>query len=389
MCDNTINKPLEILEYKVLGSLPDPFLMNSGERIKSPSAWEERRREIYKTAVELQYGTQPPEPEVLEVEPLYESEEGSTYRIKAGTREKTVSFTMKLIRPGQSIQKNLPVGKPAVIIDGDLSFNYAFDKNFLDPALDSGIAFALFDRTELAPDIRKRERRTGPLYDVYPEYTFGAIGAWAWGYSRCADALEIIGLTNNDCMVFSGHSRGGKTAMLAGALDERARIVNPNETCAGACGCYRIHMTGKNGAFVHRSETLRDLWNVFGFWIGPEMEKYADREENLPFDAHFLKAMVAPRVLLVGEAASDMWANPVGSWQTSMAAAEVFDYLGAKENMLWYFRNGNHAHDKYDIEMLVDVINREVKGTALQGKYFNTPFTEPELIYSWKMPKEQ
>ena len=37
------------------------------------------------------------------------------------------------------------------------------------------------------------------------------------------------------CVTFTGHSRGGKTAALAGVLDERAAIVNPNETCAGSC----------------------------------------------------------------------------------------------------------------------------------------------------------
>ena len=55
---DTVNEDmLKITEYKLLGKLPDPFLKDNGERISSPEEWEERRKEIYKTAVELQYGS--------------------------------------------------------------------------------------------------------------------------------------------------------------------------------------------------------------------------------------------------------------------------------------------------------------------------------------------
>ena len=61
---------IDVVDYKVLGKLPNPFLMDSGEIADTPEKWRERRKEIYKTAIDLQYGTQPPEPEFLEVEPV-------------------------------------------------------------------------------------------------------------------------------------------------------------------------------------------------------------------------------------------------------------------------------------------------------------------------------
>ena len=379
-------KMLEITKFELLGKLPDPFTTDSGERITDPGQWGERRAEIYRTAVELQYGTQPPAPEFFEVETLLDwSPTCRGYKIHAGTKEKQVSFRMQVLLPEKYD------GKFPVIVDGDMCWMYYMDREFLNTALDRGIGWVLFDRTELAHDINTEGRGKGALYGVYPEYTFGALGAWAWGYSRCVDALyENIVPADLDWIAFTGHSRGGKTAMLAGALDERARIVNPNETCAGACSCYRVHMSGKCGDQPEgRSETLNDLYNVFPFWMGEGMGEYCKREQDLPFDAHFLKAMVAPRTLFVSEAAGDMWANPVGSYLTTKAAREVFRFLGAEDELFWYYRPGTHGHTVSDVEMLVNVIKNRRDKEEIDGRMFVLPFEEPAPVYDWSCPGER
>lgn len=374
---------IKITEYNVLGKLPDPFLMNNGKTVTTKEDWEERKKEIYKTAVELQYGTQPPKPEFFSIDKIYENSSSMCYRIHAGTKEKQVQFIMKIIMPDDLSEK------PKAVVDGDLCFNYAFNTNYLDCFKKNGFAYVLFNRCELANDIMFEGRRHGPLYDVYPEYSFGAIGAWAWGYSRCVDALEKLSVFDLSALAFTGHSRGGKTAMLAGVLDERAKIVNPNETNAGSCSCYRIHskIICEDGE-ERRSERLSDLWNNFGYWIGEGMGEYADRENELPFDCHFLKAMIAPRVLLVGEAASDAWTNVVGTWQTSIAATEVFKFLGYEENLIWYFRKGYHSHNPEDAIMLVNVINHVHDNEKLNDNFFKTPFKKPEKIFDWVAPKK-
>ncbi len=372
---------IKITEYEVLGKLPDPFLMDDGKRAQTCADWEKRRKEIYKTAVELQYGTQPPNPEYFKVDTLYKGGNAESYRITAGKKDNHISFMMRIIRP-ENVQ-NCPV-----VVDGDFCFNYVFDKEYSNHFISNGIAYATFNRTELANDIMNEGRRKGPLYYVYPEYSFGAIGAWAWGYSRCVDALEFLGTYDLSVLAFTGHSRGGKTAMLAGVLDERAKIVNPNETNAGSCSCYRIHTKAitEQGDEM-RSETLADIWRNYGYWLGEGMEAYTARENELPFDCHFLKAMVAPRVLLIGEAASDMWTNIVGTWQTSIAATEVFKFLGAEENLLWYFRRGFHFHRPEDAMMLVNVIKHVKEGEPLNSNYFKTPFKQPEKIFDWRCPE--
>jgi len=372
---------LRVTKYEVLGKLPDLFTFEDGTPVSAPADWERRREELYRTAVELQFGTLPPKPEFLEVETLYVGGRVRSYRIHTGTRAHAVSFLMKLVLPASG-------GNFPAIVDGDMCFPYHLDQAYLAAATDEGVAWVFFDRTELAHDIQGEGRRKGQLYDAYPDYTFGAIGAWAWGYSRCVDALEIIGerepaLIDLSLIAFSGHSRGGKTAALAGAVDTRAAVVNPNETCAGACGCYRIHMEGYcEGIPPFRSETLRDLWNNFSFWMGPRMGDYADREADLPFDAHFLKALIAPRVLFVSEAAGDLWSNPVGSWMTTMAAGKAYDLLGASDHLYWYFREGTHSHTVEDVRMLVHIIKRQRDPSIPMAEgFFVTPFAPFDPIY--------
>jgi len=366
---------LNVTRFEWLGPLPDLFTFDNGEKVKDASDWERRRAEIYKSAIELQYGTMPPEPEFLEVEKLYAGGRENSYKIITGRRDCPVSFRLKLILPQEAAG---PLkAKVPVIVDGDLCFGYVTRADWIEAAISEGVAWALFDRTELAHDVKNEPRESaGALYKCYPEYTFGALGAWAWGYSRVVDALEIIGRTDMNCIAFSGHSRGGKTAALAGALDKRAAIVNPNETCAGACACYRVHLEGRyDGAEPKRSERLSDLWRNFSFWIGPGMEAYTEREEELPFDCHFLKALVAPRTLFVSEAAGDLWGNPVGSYITTSAASDVWRLLGAEDELFWYYRPGTHAHNVEDVEMLVKLIKRRFSGSSLDTtRFFNTPF---------------
>lgn len=375
---------IKITEYKVLGKLPDLFAKENGERISKKEEWEEQRKRLYKTAIEFQYGKQPPKPEFVEVEPLYVSNFAKTYRVKTGRRDFPVSFTMRIVAPDK--WERFPV-----VIDGDMCFNYYMDKEYTETFTNEDIALVMFNRVELVCDCGGKDGRpVGPLCDCYPEYDFGALGAWAWGYSRCVDALEIIDRFDLSCITFTGHSRGAKAAIIAGALDERAHIVNPNATCAGGCSCYRVHMKAiTEDGEEKESETLKLYFRYFKHWMGTDMFGYEDKEEELPFDAHFLKAMVAPRILFVSEAASDIWANPVGSWQTTMAASEAWKFLDVPENFYWYFRRGYHWHAIEDIKMLVNIIKHKTEGRPLSENFYKLPFKAPELIYDWRAPEKK
>lgn len=400
---------IKIMEYDLKGMLPNPFIFDDGTKVISKSDWDKRRKEIYETAVELQYGGMPPAPEVLRVEPLYLGGKGNinTYKITTGKKDKNFSFNMLVFKAEDHAA--LPT-----VISGDLCFPYAFNKEYIEAFTNNKINLVLFNRTDLFPDIAQYNvkrfteegtndhtdalesitdfengKRRGILAEIYQEYSFGAISAWAWGYSRCVDALAYLGIADMECIAFTGHSRGAKTAILAGALDERAVIVNPNAACAGGCSCYRLHIKAikEDGVSEAESEPISNIFKHFPLWMGQGLREYIDREEELPFDSHYLKALVAPRILLVTEAASDIMANPVGSWQTSEAAKEVYKFLGVEENLLWSFREGDHYHAIEDIKQLINVIKHYKWGEPLNDNYFKAPFEMPPLAFDWRVKR--
>lgn len=384
---------IEIIKYERLGEFPALLTFNNGEPVRSAEDWAKRRKEICETAIDLQYGTQPPAPEFLEVEPMHLGGRPSVYRIKTGTRQNPIVFNMSVFKA--------KTGKKApAVISGDLCFQYAYDTEYINTFLDAGINLVFFNRTELAPDIAQYNLNSldaesgeyalcqeiynstiakgncgGQVKAAYPDYTFGAIGAWAWGYSRCVDALEILGNVDMSLIAFTGHSRGGKTCALAGALDERAAVVNPNAACQGGYGSYRVNIEAKTeDGSIKKSEPLSNIFHHFPAWLSGEMEKYIGKEAELPFDSHYLKALVAPRVLFVSEAASDIMANPVGSYETTEAAKEVYKLLDCEENLLWYFRRGTHYQKIEDIAQLVNIIKHIESGEPLNDKFFKLPF---------------
>lgn len=66
MNDWTIHEDLiKNTDYQLAGPLPDPFVFDDGTPVKTPADWTKRRQELYKSAVELQYGTIPPQTRVF------------------------------------------------------------------------------------------------------------------------------------------------------------------------------------------------------------------------------------------------------------------------------------------------------------------------------------
>ena len=149
MSDNIrYEKIIDILNYELLGELPDPFLFDDGSRLTNPADWKRRRAEMYKDTIELQFGTMPPEPEFLEVEPLYFCGAGklNSYRITTGTRKNPITFTMYVFRAKAG-------EKAPAVISGDLCFAAMWEDDRAQTLVNENINFVLFNRTELAADI--------------------------------------------------------------------------------------------------------------------------------------------------------------------------------------------------------------------------------------------
>jgi hypothetical protein len=192
----------------------------------------------------------------------------------------------------------------------------------------------------------------------------GTIAAWAWGYHRCVDYLATDHTINPGRIASVGHSRNGKTALLAAAYDERIAIAFAHQAGCGGSAPSR----GKIG------ESVKAINNSFPHWFNGEFKKFNDAPERLPFDQHCLVALCAPRPVLFTAAQEDQWANPAGQFSVLLAASPVYRLFGVEglaatempgfgklvdSPLGYYIREGKHAMTAGDWRVFMQYADRQ------------------------------
>jgi len=195
---------------------------------------------------------------------------------------------------------------------------------------------------------------------------WGTISAWAWGASRIVDYLEKDASIDPAQIALFGHSRLGKTALWASALDTRIAAVY--SSCAGEMG----------SALARRDfgETVDDMAQNFSWQFAGNFQQWAGRWNEMPVDAHMLIALSAPRPVFITGGSADQWADPVGEFLAEVAAGPVYRLLGRKDlgvttlppldtaltsgDLGWRYHTGGHAATQEDWSAFLQFL----------GKYF-------------------
>ena len=155
-----------------------------------------------------------------------------------------------------------------------------------------------------------------------------------------------------------GHSRNGKTALLAAAFDERIDLVIPSQAGCGGTAPSR----GTVG------ESVKQINDRFPHWFNTTFKAFNEQTDKIPFDQHCLIALCAPRPVLLSNAVEDQWANPAGQFEVLKAAEPVYRLLGAEgcaaetmpetgklvdSNLGYWIRPGKHSMTKADWEVFL------------------------------------
>ncbi len=361
-------------QLPTVAQLPDPFLKADGGRVGAPSEWPAQRAWLIAQIEQYAYGHAPPDDGRVEA-----SEQSAVHDDALHATRRTLLLGMG---PGGKLAVHLHLTVPdgagpfAAIVDGDVCWG-RLSPEIVAEALKRGYLLAEFDRTEVAPD--KADRSIG-LYALYPQCDGGAIAAWAWGYRRVVDALLARHEVDAKRVCITGHSRGGKATLLAGALDERIALVAPNGSGCFGAGCLRFYEKDK-------AEDLEHIVARFPYWFTPGVSAFVGHVERLPFDAHTLKALVAPRALLATEGLGDLWANPSGTQLTWQAGKVVYDWFGAGDRIGIAYRPGGHAHSLPDWLALLDFADHQLFGKAVERRFDQLPYPDRAAAsFMWTAP---
>lgn len=289
----------------------------------SAAGWPERRKKILDILQREEYGYLPPACKVsFEVTKV----EKDLYGGK-GTRTDAALHcelpNREFVFPATALIPKSACPVPAVLL---ISFaNVIPSKNLpAEELLDNGIAVFTFYYGSVVPDNADAFNAELPRIlfgDRRGPSDPGTIAMWAWGASRVMDWAMTFDTVQKDHIAVVGQSRLGKTALFAGAMDERFAIAYSNDS--GCCGAALSR--GKIG------EHFSDITGLFPYWFCENFLKYSDgNEDGFPMDQDALLASVAPRMVYVASSEEDTWSDPRSEYLSVVSASRIWELLGRK-----------------------------------------------------------
>lgn len=340
---NAIDKTWEDWQRRTGAQPPDfdslpsrPFLPDPLEGVSSPEGWKKRRDEIRALFEHWVTGRMPPAPGNVRATVTATRQEGGAtlreVRLEFGPGHRGTLRLELLIPPG--------AGPFPVFLT-----NHARNRPWVYPAVRRGYIACVY---HAADPLYGDTDDSDAFIELYPDHDFSTLARWAWASMRAVDYLITLPEVARAQIGITGHSRGGKAALISAAFDDRIGAVIPSSGNTGECDPWRFTSD------PFGNETIEQITGSFPHWFHPRLRFFAGREHKLPVDQNQLMALVAPRGMMMYSSYSEAQGNSFGMEQMFRSVRSVYRFLGKPDNLWMHLRSGEHATTADDVEQFID-----------------------------------
>ena len=332
-------------------NVPELMVTKAGDKVTDVATWEKvRRPELLDVFLENEYGRRPVErPDTL----TFETAEPDKLMMDGKALRKRVRVSWKGPLASQSFvftafipvtAKERPAPGFILICNRPAAANIdpeRVQRSEFWPAEEivaRGYAALAFWNGDVAVDNARSNCTQGVHACWAKERTansWGALSAWAWGASRVLDWVETEPLLDAKHFGVVGHSRGGKTSLLAGVTDTRFAMA-----CVNDSGCSGAKL---NHIDLPKSESIARISKVFPHWFCLNYRNFAGKEFEMDFDQHMMVALMAPRAVAIASASKDHWAGQRGEYASALLASPAWELYGKRGLVSDGFPNPNEA----------------------------------------------
>lgn len=327
--------PPDFDQMPSLPFLPNPLIIDEGGKntpVKTPEQWQEKREWMKEQLQHYITGTFPPAPENLKAEILSEKMDGKVrlqmVELSFGPQHQAKLTLEVMIPPGEG---PLPVFLT--------QWNH---REWAQVAVRRGYIGCIYAGADSKDDTEK-------YAEIWAgEFDWTRLMRRAWGASRAIDYLFTLPEVDKEKIALTGHSRNGKTSLMAAAFDERIAACIPSSGGTGA------EVPWRYTSFNYDIEDIALLASARPSWLHPRLRFFIGNEHKLPVDQNSFMALISPRGLMLStaltEGASNIWAIE----QAYHSSQKVYDFLDAKKNLAIRTRYGEHGVSAREMEIYID-----------------------------------
>ena len=400
--------------------MPDVLTMSNGQKVKTPAQWKQRREEMKRILEYYAVGQAPPPPgnvkgrevssqvilggkaryrlvhltfgprESLSLDiGIFTPAEGGPFpalispsgpppgatpltRLPQGPTQGRGTDVLLVVGPAAANAEASPKGGPAPGPGRGARTPDSIAAN--NPALAHGFAFVTFNNNDCGEDTTLRMPdgswafRTTRFYPAYPNYDWGLLQGWAWGVSRIVDYLVTDPSIDKTKLIVTGVSRTGKSALVAGAFDDRLAMVAPVASSGGGTPAYRFSGAERGG-----KEGLSEMMRKYPNWFSPHLHEFWGQPDKLPFDEHWFIALAAPRPFIALEGTHDQNVNINGVRQSFLAAQPAFDFLKVPDHLGISWADRPHGMVQGDWDALLAFADKFLLGKTVTRSFDQFP----------------